>query len=518
VAASITSGKPVAADKFHPRSLYVRHPVSKSIGPRAHELTAKSVVSWSDGGRGVGNFMRRLIGTPTGGWATPRSAATTVLVTGWVACLVLNWPGQLSYDSIAQLHDGRFGVYNDWHPPVMAWMLGLADSIVPGAGVFVVFDTVLFFGAFLSLLRLSPRPSWLAAIAAIVFVFLPQFLLFQGIVWKDVLFADSALAGFVLIAHADAQWPNRRLRYALLCAAIVLLVLATLARQNGAIVLVFGVAAIGTLAAARASPSLRLRSAAISVAITSVGALGLMLAASAALAMRTPGESGPRAQFKLLETYDLAGAAKADPHLPLDTLAAANPDFERLLRTDGAKLYTPQRNDTLAASAALQDELSDTSNDAVAAQWRGLVVHHPWLYLSIRARVFDWTFFTPEISRCAPLFVGVEGLPRYMHDLNLSARFRPQDVALKNYGAIFLDTPAMSHAAFGLLGLGILLVLLRRRATSDIVIAFMLLSAFAFTLSFFVISIACDYRYLLFLDFSALAGAFHLAVSRRKSA
>jgi MYXO-CTERM domain-containing protein len=91
-------------------------------------------------------------------------------------------------------------------------------------------------------------------------------------------------------------------------------------------------------------------------------------------------------------------------------------------------------------------------------------------------------------------------------------------VALKNYGAIFLDTPAMSHAAFGLLGLGILLVLLRRRATSDIVITFMLLSAFAFTLSFFVISIACDYRYLLFLDFSALAGAFHLAVSRRKSA
>jgi hypothetical protein len=40
----------------------------------------------------------------------------------------------------------------------------------------------------------------------------------------------------------------------------------------------------------------------------------------------------------------------------------------------------------------------------------------------------------------------------------------------------------------------------------------MLIAAFAFTASFFVISIACDYRYLYFLDIAALAAVFYLAL------
>src|SRR6202000_2161818 len=35
--------------------------------------------------------------------------------------LALNAPGQLSYDSVTQLADGRTGHYNSWHPPLMAW-------------------------------------------------------------------------------------------------------------------------------------------------------------------------------------------------------------------------------------------------------------------------------------------------------------------------------------------------------------------------------------------------------------
>ena len=46
----------------------------------------------------------------------------------------------------------------------------------------------------------------------------------------------------------------------------------------------------------------------------------------------------------------------------------------------------------------------------------------------------------------------------------------------------------------------------------------MLGGALTFTASFAVISIACDYRYLYFLDLSAIAAALYLAASARRGA
>ena len=232
--------------------------------------------------------------------------------------------------------------------------------------------------------------------------------------------------------------------------------------------------------------------------------------------MRVPGESGPRAQFKLLQAYDIIGAVKADPGLKLDRIVRANPDLEQLVRTDGVRLYTPQRNDTLASSAELQDELSATPKNVISAQWRDLVLQHAGLYLGVRARVFGWTFFTPEISRCQPYFVGVEGFPRYMKDLGLVARVRWQDLALKSYGNLLAETPVFSHCTYAIVGIVALVMLLRRGRPEDLVLSFLVVSALTFSCTFFIISIACDYRYLVFLDLSALTAAFHLAATAPK--
>src|ERR1700712_4263735 len=98
--------------------------------------------------------------TPTG-WTKPASVTAAFLLAGFVATLAANWPGHLSYDSILQLHQGRAGLYNDWHPPVMAWLLGLGDAIVPGAGLFVLFQMLLAFGALLALTQFAPaRGGW----------------------------------------------------------------------------------------------------------------------------------------------------------------------------------------------------------------------------------------------------------------------------------------------------------------------------------------------------------------------
>ena len=60
--------------------------------------------------------------------------AAAVLGLGYVACLVANLPGHFPPDAIWQLAQGREGRFDDWHPPVMAWLLGLADRLAPGAG------------------------------------------------------------------------------------------------------------------------------------------------------------------------------------------------------------------------------------------------------------------------------------------------------------------------------------------------------------------------------------------------
>ena len=437
-------------------------------------------------------------------------AAGAAIVLGCTVSVALNWPGQLSYDSVAQLHDGRTGHYNAWHPPVMAWMLGLADAAHPGTGLFILFDSILLFGGMLSILWIAPRVSWAAAAIAAITVALPQFVLYQGIVWKDVLFADAAIGGFVLLAHAASRWTSASPRWLLIVAAFSLFALATLARQNGAIALAFG--AIALFVIARKNHVGWWNAVVCTIGMGTAAAL-VVLAASLALAQRASGGSGPLGQIRLLQLYDLIGEAKADPGLRLDVLSHTNPDLERLIRSDGVRLYTPARNDTLYGSTELLNEFASTSPDAIASQWWSVLVHHPLDYLGVRARVFAWTFLTPDPIGCEDWYVGVTGSPRYLHDLGFERQIRPRDRALGNYANLFVGTPIFSHVTYALLALALLFVLLRRRRPADLAIALLLVCALVFTASFFAISIACDYRYLLFLDLAALVGCLYCGVT-----
>jgi len=99
-----------------------------------------------------------------------------------------------------------------------------------------------------------------------------------------------------------------------------------------------------------------------------------------------------------------------------------------------------------------------------------------------------------------------------MKDLGLPERYDARDEALDNYAAFFAGSPVYSHAAWGAAAAIALVLLLRRRRPADIAMAGLLAGALLCTASFFVISIACDYRYLYVLDLSALAALFYLAL------
>jgi hypothetical protein len=393
----------------------------------------------------------------------------------------------------------------------MSWMLGIADRIVPGTGLFILFDECLVTASLLALLWIAPRVSWAGVIVAGFLVALPQFVLYQGIVWKDVLFADSALAGFVALAAAGACWRHPLWRWSLICAALLLLVLSALARQNGALAIPLAALALLIMARREGAHWWRAIVFASGAAIVSVV---IVCATGAKLAEHTGGITGVPGQWKLLQLYDLIGEAKRDTSLQFRLLALVNPDLVELIHSDGTRLYTPARNDTLIGSIDLQNEFAATTPAAIAAQWDETLVDHPGTYIAVRARVFFWLFFTPDLVQCDAYYTGVDGPPQYLRELGLAKRFRAQDRALGQYASLFLRTPAFSHVAYAVLAVVLMLVLLRRGRTPDLAVAALLACALVFTLSFFVIAIACDYRYLLLLDLAAMAGALYCAATR----
>ena len=312
----------------------------------------------------MNNSVNRAILKTGGGMAenSARIAVAAVLVAGLALTLALSWPGHLSYDSIVQLHDGRLGFYHSWHPPVMAWMLGLGDAVLPGAGLFVLFVFTLAFAAWLSLLWIVKRPSWLAVCVAAVCVLLPQLVLYQAIVWKDVLFADAAMAGFpnLPLAQAEARQGRTLKRASGLdrrLGAFALFALASLTRQNG-----FDRSSGGealALGIARGAPRGVWKFGALLAGIGGARGVpggGRMRRRPACTQRSVHGEGTGPLPFKLLRLYDLTGAGR------IRSVAAARPvgrgrcrrGWKTLIRTDGVRLYSPhaQRHARGLAGAA----------------------------------------------------------------------------------------------------------------------------------------------------------------------
>jgi len=448
------------------------------------------------------------------GAVTPKRVTVAILAVGAAVSLWLNFPGHLSYDSVVQLAEGREGVYSGEHPIVMSWLLGLADWVHPGAAAFVAFDTLLIYGSLLGLVLIARRVSWFAAPLALLCVCLPQLFLYPAIVWKDVLFAGASVAGFASMAWAPSGWAKPAPRAAWLALGLLWLTLAALARQNGAVVLPIGAAAVGWIAA-RAGKETRLRRGlAHGLGFLAGGAI-LFIAASAALATRLDDAGATGQAWTALQTYDLVAATARDPATDLGVLKARDPKLEGMIRTQGVRLYAPARIDSIEP---MLNQMDPDGADAgpVAAQWRDLVVRDPLLYLRIRATALRWVLLTPNPEGCLLAYTGVDGPAEEMADAGLERRDTPMDDAIADYALAFARTPAYSHAAYGAIGLVSLALLLRRRRRADIAVAALLASAFAFTASFALISIACDYRYLYDLDLAVIAAALYLAADFRR--
>jgi hypothetical protein len=248
------------------------------------------------------------------------------------------------------------------------------------------------------------------------------------------------------------------------------------------------------------------------------GAVLAVVAASHAMNLATQPAGPPGAGdgvgegLRMLRSYDLFAAVTLDPQFPLTATARAAPAAAATFRTLAPRFYSPERIDYAGGQPQLAAAMRAAPAKALAADWRGLILRRPLVYLRARAAAFRWVFMTPDIERCVPVCLGVQGTPELLKALGMQYRWSAQDERLLAYDRAFLHTPVYSHLAYALLALGVAAALLLRRGAADAAMIALMAAALGFAASFFVISIACDYRYLYFLDLAAMAGLLYVAV------
>ena len=131
--------------------------------------------------------------------SAPQLFVHAAIVLQAIAGLALGLPGHLSSDSVVQLYEARTLQFISFNPPMMSLLLRFLDVWVPGTALFVVVDQALLTASFA--LLLAERKSelrWPIASAAALVVLNPLFVVYTGIVWKDILMSHVAAFGYRL--------------------------------------------------------------------------------------------------------------------------------------------------------------------------------------------------------------------------------------------------------------------------------------------------------------------------------
>jgi hypothetical protein len=215
---------------------------------------------------------------------------------------------------------------------------------------------------------------------------------------------------------------------------------------------------------------------------------------------------GPEAQIHMLQTYDLVGVVAHDPSVRLTELS---PSLETLIRTAARTKYTSERNDDLLGNAF--DKTTAAAADDIEAQWFDVILRHPVPWVRHRLEVFGWLVGSPQ-SVCFAETTGVDGPPPQLNALGIRPGQTARDLALEGYAGVFHGTPIYSHLFYGVVAIGLMILMFRSKTKQDAVFGFMLAAALLFVLSFLAIGVACDYRYLYALDLTTIVVAFYCAL------
>jgi hypothetical protein len=129
-------------------------------------------------------------------------AIIAIAVLGAVLILHAYWPGVMIDDARWQYQQAIDNAYEDWHPPLMAWLWHQMIGLEPGPGPMLLLQVLLYWSGF-ALISLSAckRGQPRLALALVLGGFLPAPFALAGSVTKD-----AFMEGVLLVATAFLLW------------------------------------------------------------------------------------------------------------------------------------------------------------------------------------------------------------------------------------------------------------------------------------------------------------------------
>lgn len=414
----------------------------------------------------------------------------------------LHYPGHVSMDTSIQLHEARLGHTITWAPRFMSALLRVLGGGAVACALFAALNATLIYAAF-SLAWASGRTSgeiaeppptrWKDAALKLVALFLllnPLIFLYVGIVWKDVLFA-SLLAFSASMMLFGAGRRKASLWYWLV--PVMLVHAAIFTRQHGVFLAVFMLPACILLYAVAEDGKL-LRAVRFALAYA-----GFAFVFQFGLNTVMPHGTDPAMSsvgLRNLQAYDLSGMVVEG--LSPSTLPnkMAEDEFVEGVRTS----YTPQRIDVLFNDANANRAFATVSNDEMRKAWLSAIMNHPVIYAEMKSKQVGWLIGLQRLDKCLPIHLGVAGNEAYLAPLDIAPGTDRFDSSLYKLSNLSRHLFLHRHWFFvALLGVAIGFVTWKHRALGrrmSLAFGSCLTGAVAFYGTFFVTTIACDFRYL----------------------
>jgi len=425
---------------------------------------------------------------------TFRQLLALLLILGLAALQItaFHW-GVITPDTVDQFQQTLSGHYDDWHPPITAWIWHLIIKIYPGSAGILIFNIVLYwFGFGLFGRRLLREGKLIEAFLIIAIGALPIPFGQMGSILKDPFLLALCLVGAALITDPEGG-PVSRL------AALLVLIVATAVRFNALFATLPLAIAMLPPGSFRTWPR---RAAAVALP-------AMILIASTWLinvAALQPHRSEPI--FSLVN-FDLGGIAAHGDGNPYPSMSDAETrQMTALCYTPG--LYNPQNSD---ACSTVEDGLRDYAHAhgvAATAIWFQAVSNAPFAYIAHRLDHLNqnWRFLLRHVPADAVYMMSEP------NDIGL--QFTPNALTV----AIVKAAQAMAWSPLGRpatwIAVAIALLLGSARFPSRDTIRVLSISALLYGAGYAAVSVAPDMRYNLWtMTAVMIASVFALGDFRR---
>lgn len=330
-------------------------------------------------------------------WAHVAKIFTLVAIIGQFS---IYYPGGHTFDTDDQLHQATTGMFNDWHPPLMAYTWRLLISLTGQPSSFFLLQQVCYWGAFGliadGLIRVGRKKTGIFILMMGLF---PVFTYINGLIIKDSQMVACFLLSFAFIFWFKMQ--DRRTPIVVGVLVALLLSYGTLVRSNS-------VFALGPLLIYFISSRYQIRYINIVFLSLPIALLGIVFSAATNNAIPGVIKTQP---VRSLQIFDLYGIAKYSGDVT--ALSGMTP----ITRADVDRCYTAYWWDSVSPwgtcpefSAKFMNKdykliLSQRDVFPISSQltpmWLHAIMRHPAAYIQHRLRHFnaELNFLVPSLER-----------------------------------------------------------------------------------------------------------------------